>query len=161
MDWRESGRLIQREFLEWKKSPNVFRNDPGDLLGRYERSFRGALLSHLGGDASKLVSYLRSDRPISSEDRNDWADVLEGKFSREPRRRPKNRDVHGAARVALLVYREWRHRNDLNGVSDWGFRDEMKDEAIRFVLEEFEPPEHEVKPEAVRELMDREKSRRN
>lgn len=157
--WRDIGEQLRQQWLESRK-PRLSEAEVDARMDAIERhpSFTLALHGHLHGDSTKLLDYLRSSRPLNAEERNDLADVLEGRFSRQPRRgAPVNRAVHVALDSAEWFYRWWLDENKRNAVADWGHRLVMKDEAIRIAME---VEGHDVDAEVVRDLMDRPKSRR-
>ncbi len=158
--WRATGERLRQEWLSWRHKPVLSEADVAGLMESIKRhpSFTLALHEHLRGDSAKLVDYLRSTRRLDAKERSDLADVLGGRYDRKPRRgAPRNRAAHGALVAAEYFYDWWLKENKRNGINDWGNRLLMKDEAIRVAIE---VEGHEVDPEAVRDLMDRPKSRR-
>lgn len=156
--WRATGERLRREWLDTRR-PILTRAEADAFLDSIERhpSFSIVLCEHLRGDSTKLLAYLRSSRPLDAEERADLADALEGRYDRKPRRgAPRNRAAHDALVAARYFYRWWLRENKRHGITDWGNRLLMKDEAIRIAIE---VEGHEVDPETVRDLMDRPKSR--
>jgi hypothetical protein len=150
--WLQRGRELQQGFRQAMLRPV--------LHSKYD--FIRALYQHARGDSRYLIEYLRSRRPLTSADREQFARVLEGVLSRKKKRgRPRDSVVRDAAFQANVFYRVWIDENRANGVRDHGHRDAMKNEAIRFVVEELELQSPTVDQEKVRELLCRPKCRRN
>ena len=61
--------------------------------------------------------------------------------------------------MASVFYEQWRKENRRRGIKDHGHAGHMEDEAARFVIEELDPRSG-LDHEAVRQRMDRPKSRR-
>ena len=161
-DWRETGERLKREWfdLQEKILAESNRKYP-DLLEQAERSFVNAVFEFADGRPKKLAEYLRSGRPLTPYDRDGLALAVEGKLTPKSKRgRPRNRMLQDAASGAESFYRNWRRENDQNGINDWGHRQAMMDESIRFALE-FRPCYSDADPEAVQQYLNRPKSRRN
>ncbi len=156
-DWRETGRQIyERQVLERQerhaKRTAVKRSPDADLFG-------ALLLSSLGNSAL-LVEYLRSGRKLSlaAESRRHLARVIEHQNRKPKVGRKINKTARYLALGAIAFYREWKVANQNAGISNWGLRNDMRDESCRYVLELHG---WTASYETVRELMDRPKSRRN
>jgi hypothetical protein len=108
------------------------------------------------GNPQWLIAYLRKWR-MTEEDQEDLAQVLEGKFDRRSGR-PRNRDLREAALCTRIFLKRWRALNRAKGISDWGHREEMTEEAARFVIQE---QKLAVKTEYVLQFLQRPNSRRN
>lgn len=155
-DWRDTAKAVLDELDKARRMGPII---PASALD----SFTMAVVRWVGleRDPGPLVAWLRSDRPITSHDREALAQAIEGSRL-EPRKkrrgRKPNHDIHGTAVAARHIYRRWRRLNDERGIADYGHRSEMMDEAILMAIE-FEQRDG-VDPEAVRELMERPASRR-
>lgn len=75
------------------------------------------------------------------------------------RGKPRNFEQQRAVRSALKFYEEWKGLNDADGINDHGLSEQMKDEALRIVLD-FEGLGEVVVYEHARERMGRSKDRR-
>lgn len=150
--WLQRKADFARDFREALRQPKLHpRHD-----------FVSALYQFARGDAQYLIAYLRSHRQLTSANREQLAQVLEGALVLKKKRgRPRDLAVHGAAVAAGGFYRAWLRENRQRGIKDHGQREAMKDEAIRFVVEELEPHSPPVGQAKVRDLLDRPKSRRN
>lgn len=160
MDWRESGEKI-KALVNQERQRTIDFLTPKLQEVKEEFSFVLAVAAFAQeGQREPLVTWLRSDRIISTLEREVLADLLEtGLRPPKTRRgRPRRQQVHDAAQAALLYYRAWREFNEANGIDDFGYRSLMQDEAVRMALG------HELwvqtDPEEVRELMERPRSRR-
>lgn len=126
-----------------------------------KHNFIYALTEHARGNSEFLTDYLRSDRPLGELEREHLAQVLEGVLDRETLRgRPPNSDERTAAMLAHALYKIWRDENKRARVRDYGACDAMKDEMVRFVIQDLEPNSPPLNCETVRQLMDRPRSRR-
>ena len=126
-----------------------------------EPCFARALYQHARGNSQLLIDYLRSDALFSANDREQCAQVLEGVLERNKSRgRPRNSLARAAAMQSRIFYKMWRKKNKEAGIRDHGYGDKMKDDAVRFVIEDFEPHLPPLDFETVRGLMDRPESRR-
>jgi hypothetical protein len=163
LDYRSIGRSLRERWLRRQQELQqalkaAFKNPPPH---RPQHDFIRALIQHARGNSEFLIGYLRSQRPLSALDREHFAQVLESTLDRKSRRgRPLNRNARAAAMQATVFYREWRAENKQAGIKDHGHGDAMKDEAVRFVIEELEPHSPPLVCEIVRDLMDRPRSRR-
>lgn len=155
MDWREVGRQLRQEEERFGERMDTIE-DPDE--SRLNAEFVHALLLAARGNTTPIVECLRSDRPLPEFFRKHLRDYFRGKFSRG-RGQPRDELLHLAASDALNFYRLWRAKNDRLGISDWGHRNAMKDEAIRFIQERY-PVFEGIDAEKVRDLMDRPRSRR-
>ena len=123
-----------------------------------EGQFELACYQAAQGDATALVEHLCSDHPLSSRDRVFLAFLVRGALgNKSSRGRPIDHKVHVASRLATEFYARWRAENKRAGVSDHGKAGAMKDETARIVTEHYSLSD---KYEAVRELMERPRSRR-
>ncbi|WP_206456252.1 hypothetical protein [Aurantimonas marina] len=160
-DWRDTRIELLEEFRGGRKS--ISRSISKAFEG-VMTSFNMAVIRWSGFERNPdpLIEWLRSDRPITESDREFLAEAIEA-TKLAPRRvtrgRPRNRSLHGATVAARHLYKRWRRLNAERGINDYGHRSEMMDEAIRMAIE-VESWEG-VKPEAVRELMERPTYRRN
>jgi len=120
------------------------------------RIYVEALRAYARGDRSKLVEYLRSDRPIERE----WlAQVINGEVFQPKNGRPRDKNVRIAAMLARIIYRRWKEMNKKTGVGDHGVSEHMKDEACRYAIE-LEPWDDDQPDfDRVREMIDRPISR--
>jgi hypothetical protein len=108
------------------------------------------------GNPKWLIAHLRKRR-MSEEDQEDLAQALEGKFDRRSGR-PRDIDLREAAHCAKTFLKRWRTLNKAKGISNWGHREEMMEEAVRFAIEE---QKLAVKAESVLEFLRRPNARRN
>jgi hypothetical protein len=132
-----------------------------------EPEFLDALDASSQDDMSPLAAYLASEKPLGPKERERLA-----KFLPKPAKmgRPKNHQLRGAAKMAVMFYREWRSMNQRMGTKDHGHADEMKCYAVEAVVEDLftynkemekrSPQEFEDFTRQVRELMDKQKSLR-
>ena len=164
MDWRDVGQRLmdkQKQFDEEMDALDVdaqcaeFKANFEDLS--LDVDFVNALTKAANGDTATIADWLGDrDRPLPWMFRRHLRDYFRGAFSSK-RGAPRDdlRDLFLS--YVEQFYREWREENDRLGVSDWGHRDEMKDEAIRFTQERYPLS---IDPEKVRDLMKRPRSRR-
>jgi hypothetical protein len=163
LDYRSTGRTLRERWLKRQQELQqalhaTFKNLPPQ---HPEHDFIRALFQHARGNSEFLISYLRSDRPLSALDREHFAQVLEGVLDHKRQRgRPRKRDERSAAMAALVFYKMWKAGNKQAGVKDHGHSDEMKSEAVRFVLDELEPHSRPLVPDKVKSLMGRSAARR-
>jgi hypothetical protein len=141
------------------------RRQPANLVKREQLSFWGVICVAVNGDESPLIDYLRSDRPLSPRDRNNLALYLSGYWSDFPGRgRPTKITHKTVAATALEFYEDWRRYNRDHRTRDRGQAEAMKDEALRFVVEDLWPSHlgtiDGTARAAIRDLMNRPKSRR-
>lgn len=123
--------------------------------------FLAAVYQCSKGQPQYLIDYLRSNRPIRQQDRENLAQLFEGDpEQKSKRRRPRAHALRSAALEAVFFYKSWRAENRRLGIRDHGQGDAMKDEAARFVVKELHRRVN-VKPESVRALMERPAHRRN
>lgn len=161
-DWRETGKRLKREWVELREKNLAELNRKYlDLLEQAGRSFVIAAFDFAEGRPKKLAEYLRSGRPLTPYNREGLALAVEGKLTRQSKRgRPRNRMLQGAASGAESFYSDWRRENLQNDINDWGYREAMLDESIQFALK-FWPCFSDVNSEAVRQYLNRPKSRQN
>lgn len=154
----DPGRAVKDHWL-------ATRPHPENLIVREDLSFWGAICVAVNGDVSPLADYLNSDRPLSRRDRENLALYVSGHWAdyRRPGQPPKIMHKTIAA-AALEFYEDWRQHNRAQCIRDRGQAGPMKDEALRFVIEELWQPHlgmiDDTARAAIRELMDRPKSRR-
>ncbi len=163
IDYRTTGQSLREQWLNRLREFQRELEAAGERIRSHDlqRNFIYTLSQHAGGNSKFLIEYLRSDRPLAALEREYLAQVLEGVLDRKKGRgRPANKGVRDAAMQACVFYEMWRAENKRAGIKDYGVSNAMKDEAARFVIEELEPRSPQLNYEAVRELMDRSKSRR-
>jgi hypothetical protein len=69
-----------------------------------ELEFDGTLWEAIHrGRTSRLIEYIRSDKPLRPRDRDHLADYLEGKLKRKKGRPPGGKNVLNLRNVAVLV----------------------------------------------------------
>jgi hypothetical protein len=141
--------------------PQIRKQIPGfeDFM-----DFETALIAYeFEGDPSRLIDYLRSDRPLDREKRDSFAWCLE--HLSEPKRggRPCNYELLDIAELAMNFYRKWKERNKEEGINDRGVSENMKYQSCVYLIElnrdgwtDSMPPD----PDAVMQLIARPKSRR-
>jgi hypothetical protein len=130
-------------------------------MERSTTDFEKALRAYANADSSRLIEILRS-RPISIDEQEELADELE--FPEPPKKgRPRNEAMQWAAHTAAIIYRRWKRLNNREGINDWGLGDDMKNQSCLYAIELGAPWKGREQPdvEAVRQLLDRPKSRRN
>ena len=122
-DWYRTGLELQKHWLyvhsklDLPASAKAF----DERINRPENAFIRAIIFYARGDASHLVSFLRSNGELSAGDKALLADALEGKLKRPiPQGHPINKLVHDAAFTARHFYRDWKRTNHLHGIRDWG-----------------------------------------
>jgi hypothetical protein len=113
------------------------------------------------GDPLPLETYLRSERPLGRQERKILAAVFHRRYASKGGRSPDSL-LRIAATLACAFYDAWRELNRKIGVRDRGHSLEMKDYAARVMTEIWLPwKTDEPFVEAVRELMDRPRQRRD
>lgn len=174
MDWRKTGELAYEyeRAVIWARElddEKASRNPPTPTQALYR-----ALIRCAQGDTAPIEALLVSehDFPLTREDRIHLARVLGHKYWA---RRRLGRRPDSCARltcgIALRIFRSWKTANKKEGISDWGFSDEMKDQACHYALNIYRSFFHEPREpnltgarepifETVRQLMDRPASRR-
>jgi hypothetical protein len=188
-NWREVGKRLREQrherlvkhaaecnmAVETPHGPVIL---PNDYYGDVAPGFRAALWGHFyrdDGFDSPLIPYLLSDEPLGPIERRWLAALLVARERpRDRNGRPQDFDLRLAATLACHIYNAWRESNRDLGVIDQGHRGEMKDIAAQEVVEDFFAwrfttgfDEYRLKGnreaflEAVRELMDRPKERRD
>jgi hypothetical protein len=163
VDYQSVGRSLQKRVQERHQElqHELIAAVKGALVQHPEHDFVRALCQHARGNSEFLVQYLRSGRPISADQREQFAQVLEGVLDDKRKRgRPSHSNERSAAMQAGVLYKMWRDENKKAGVKDHGYGDAMKREAVRFVINDLEPRSQPLNAEAVRQLMDRPRSRR-
>ena len=124
--------------------------------------FAQAILNFVKGEPVTLARYLRSDAPLDEQHRNIIADAITGTFNQpKVRGRPVDKALRGAAMASHVFLAEWCERNQAFGIRDHGLTDFMRSEAVRFIVEDFEPSDPPLEAERVIDLMSRSKNRRN
>lgn len=149
--WLKNIAFVQRTFQARRRSPPDSRF-----------TFIMAVYQCSKNRPQDLIDYLRSNRPLERNERDILADFFEDQMkpAKKPKRgRPRLRLHRTTAWEASFFYKQWREENKRMGVMDRGQGNAMKDEAVRFVIEEFQPTN--VDPEIIRSLMDRPLHRRN
>jgi hypothetical protein len=130
---------------------------------RLEPDLLFALQSCARGNSDRLIEYVESDKEfsLSRDERDRCARVLRHKpWAPRLGRRPD-----GVARFALskaqAIFSVWKEANKQSGISDWGLRDQMKDQACRYAIDICRPYIEGREPdfETVRQLMERSKKR--
>jgi hypothetical protein len=115
----------------------------------------------LYGDNADLIKYLRSGQEFYLPEGACIA--LASFLDEEPWKQrpgpPRDQDARWACTRAKEIYEAWKEANKKAGVSDWGVRDEMKDESCRYGIAVAGPFEHEPDFETVRQMMDRPRGR--
>jgi hypothetical protein len=163
-DWRKIGEQVyeyQRAFY-WARLLDDEKARSNPLTTK--QAFSRALVRCAQGDTAPIEDLLLSEHDLSltREDRKFIAAILNRKYwVRRPGRRPE-----GGARltcmIALRIFSSWRETNKKEGISDWGVRDKMKDQACHYALDIYRARPGAIEPnfETVRQLMDRPASRR-
>lgn len=159
--WQELGKNLQQYWIDVfqkfrKNGPADFRRHEAELADQHP--FLNAVVQLNRGNRQPIIDYLRSDNPISSDDRADLAFYFEGGLSHKPRKGRKNGAEHEAGLIAVKFYKEWKDMNRRHRVTDHGNSDHMKDEAARFVVEDY-LPHWQADYETTRENMERGKNR--
>jgi hypothetical protein len=162
--WEKIGREIRERHLKEAKAlsekiAEEVRSFPPEV------EFEVAVISYAVGHDHSLpyvIEYLRSDRPLSSQGREALALFFEGSLKR--RGRPTDWKAHEAAKLAKVIYREWKEKNNCEGISSRNHSDSMKDKASEYAVEILSsegcrPASNESLVEIVRVLMDRSKHR--
>ena len=181
MTWRDVGKQLRTRLME---SP--VRKCDCRWCSEYHRTKRGKrehywvqLVSYAAaGDPSGLIKHFNSRRVITPFDRETLAVAFEVVFAGElPREvlqkkgRPKNVAAIACSQIALMFYDDWKWLNSHIKISDWGHSDEMKHEACEAAIEYHSRCIEDVivsnhplnvvpRFDAVRELMDRPRTRR-
>ena len=160
MDWRDNGRRLFRRLNEDHRDWNWMAVMRVNSDCTTEDQLVGALIAIAKGDPSRLIEFLLSDKEVSLS--REARELLGQILRRRPPGRPTDVDARQALLYAEHLYSLWKRDNKEMGISDWGHRDEMKDEACRYgiALCESEPYSHPPDFETVRELMRRPKSRK-
>ncbi|MGI8853709.1 MAG: hypothetical protein ACR2GC_10580 [Methyloceanibacter sp.] len=163
MDWRDIGEQIYEHVKAEQWAADLKRQARKDTPRTTDQELDFALISCARGDSDPLIEFLLSDNDfsLSKDHREHLARVLRHKFW-VPRqgRRPK-----GLARWALgyaqRIFLIWKAANKETGISDWGLRDQMKDQACRYAIEicRAYTDGQEADFETVRGLMERSKKR--
>jgi hypothetical protein len=164
MDWRKNGEKLRALVSEENCRSNAFVDAIEEVLDReFSTAMHDLVMNH---NRKRLIEWLRSDQPLTVDERKYVANALETALVPplpRGRGRPRKWDVRWAARSARLFYERWRRFNQETGVYDYGHRSEMRDEAIRFVLSQsigsWTASDH-IDPDKVRTLMDLASSRR-
>jgi hypothetical protein len=161
-DYRSIGLSLQERWLRrGQELQQTMAAVVKSMRHRPEDSFVYALVQHARGDSALLIDYLQSDRPLSAVERVQFAQVLAGELDRKTERgRPRNKLTRTAAMRANVFYKMWRKENKEAGLKDHGHGGDMKDEALHFILDKFDPPAVALDFDTVRELMDRPEGRR-
>jgi hypothetical protein len=151
-DWQQIGRELRDEVLARRKQGNA-------LLQQFPPpDFENAVIAYIEGDASKLIAYLRSDRPLDRDDREALAWWLE--YSLKPKAgRPPNNALKDMAELAEHFYREWKARNKREGINDRGLSENMKYQSCVYLLE-MQIEDGGDTPETIMQMLNRPKSRR-
>jgi hypothetical protein len=132
-----------------------------------------------------LLSLLRSERPLTQDDRRVIADTLEwvhkqwekaeekASSPQRGRGRPRDDSVRVLAILAWFFYWEWKQENRRLGICDRGHADDMKQQACRLILDLRREMKNrrlgicdrghadDYTIDRVREMMDRPRSRRS
>ena len=140
MDWRAGAEHLRSE---WLRGYSDFARTAVEGLKRAGQSTEYQFLSAVRqcgkGKPANLIKYLRSERELPSNFRERLADLLDGKFKAEPKKKKRGRrpdeSIHTTAWAADMFYREWLIENKRRGIKDFGFRAEMKSESVRIVQE--------------------------
>lgn len=172
MNWQDVGEEMRecwaRRVSDYAERAMPEGHAPDELVVIFDGvplkpGFGDALSNFARGNPSRLVAYLRSDRPLGRSERNLIAEVLDQNQSRPGR--PTNDLLRTAATAASRFFDAWRTANKERGIKDHGRRGEMKSYAARVVVEDYYAWQIAADPEqfieSVRSLMDRPKRRRN
>jgi len=150
-EWLERGRFLSSELKK------AVLNRPPMLWD----DFAWAILSFAKGEPSALARYLRSDAPVDEQHRNIIADAITGAFNQpKVRGRPVDEALQRAAMASHVFLVAWHERNRALGIRDHGLGNFMRTEAVRFIVEDFEPSDPPLEIERVIDLMSRSKNRR-
>jgi hypothetical protein len=177
-DWRKTGEAL-REFMQQRASQFVARTARqavvvGELPPPASTMTFQAPVQHIDlefiqavefletrGNPLRLEKYLRSDRPLGSQERKILAGVLHHRYASKGGRSPDTLQ-RITATLACAFYETWRQLNKKTGIRDRGRAAEMKDYAARTMAQIYLPWKTEESfVEAVRDLMDRPKRRRD
>jgi hypothetical protein len=164
MDWRETGRQL---FEHLKRAPaeRLLEMEMRKATPRKstpESVLLMALECLARGQSNLLIEYLLSDKEfsLSKRSRQRLAEALREKDWERRGRRP-DRHARFVCEQALAIYSTWKQVHKKNGVSDWGVRDQMKDEACQYALMLGKTYGWEPDFEQVRQLMERSKKRQS
>ncbi|MFD1987985.1 hypothetical protein ACFSOZ_36815 [Mesorhizobium newzealandense] len=162
--WKVSGQNLQKYWL------TVMANFVGDApaqIKALERSlaedapFLNCVIQAHRGNNGPIIEILRSDYEITPDDRQALAFYLQGGFAGPKKRRGRPKGAENeAATIATKFYREWKDLNRRLGIRDHGKSDQMKDEAARFVADEY-VSRLQANTDTTRENMERGKNRQN
>jgi hypothetical protein len=143
-DYVTTGRALQDDWLkrheEMRQSLRRVLDQPAPYTSpKYD--FLRAVLQHVRGNSTWLVEHLRSKRPVSAVDREYLAQAIVGGSAKKSRRgRPINQDARSATMEARAFHSAWRRQNKIAGTRDHGKRADMKDIAVRFVIDQLGYP---------------------
>lgn len=165
MDWREVGQHVLEDCIKAELAAGERAKAKAAKAAREpkraEFELGSALIFCAQGNTEPLIDFLLSDKDFTMTEttREHLARILRHK-SWVPRtgRRPDNLARH-ACSYAQNIFTVWKRRNLQHGISDWGVRDQMKDEACRCAIGLMRPHFDEPNFETVRQLMDRPKKR--
>jgi hypothetical protein len=129
IDWRKNGALIREralrcfsEYARRKMSLPPGMTRPADYSAIVEVSADCLAGAFSDGDPSRLFFSYPDDLDWENENFNG---------------RPTGRVPRLAATMATYFYDAWRTENQKCGIADYGHRREMKDDAARFIVEDY------------------------
>jgi hypothetical protein len=163
-DWRETGLQIF-EHLKKRQVDRLLEIEMRRAAPRKttpENVLLMALECSARGHSDVLIKYLLSDIDfsLSKQARERLAVSLREKDWERRGRRPEYHARY-VCEQALGIYSTWKQVNKQNEVSDWGLRDQMKDEACRYALMLGKAYGWQPDFEQVRQLMERSKKRQS
>ena len=141
-DWFVSGQNLQKF---WMSVIENFARDAPAQIEAHERNlaegapFLNAVIQLSRGNSAPVIEILLSEYEITTEDRETLAFYYKGGFSRPRKKGRRNGAEHEAAIIAKRFYSEWKDLNRRMAIRDHGNSDEMKDEASRFITEQYMP----------------------
>lgn len=134
--WRTIGEGLKNQ---WQRMHDGIPEQVARLRERTERDapMLAAVIAHRRGDAAAIPALLRSATPLSDDDRETLAFLLEGGFDDPPRGpgAPPGLAKQVAGKVSYFVD-EWQEICERNDVSTYGATDEMRAVATAFILDE-------------------------
>ena len=120
-----------------------------------------AVVQYNRGNKTAITEFLRSDRPLTSDDRETLAQFLEGKFDHEKKVGAPKGNVRWVAMTVRKFLSEWKEIAVRADVKTYGQTADMTAFAIDYVLTEVLPDGVQVLEDAVWEQLKRSKSRQN
>lgn len=137
MDWRESGEILKAEIRGRYRELGDACASAINLTEEELATLR--VQSAVLGNRESVSEILRSDLPLADASRELLAAAFAGRFV-SVGGRPSLSGVRLSAIAAKSFFSRWREFNRQNGIRDHGVRGEMCADAVRFIVEELEPP---------------------